>query len=229
MVEKVCVKDINGTSEGILNTDKKESNCFIEASTVPCLPAIRAVYQNLNCLSSSGQMHDAPKVAWLLDQRHERQGKPAVTKGKNPVASLYRMYEYLVVGHTAGLRSEMEYFFNQSTWSVKAIPDPEDTDPARYAILAVLTHYLAKVFNRLIERGLPRGCPAIIAGAEAEAELRAREVVLELQPSWAKAVRRLDEPITIPNSSGKTPEDRFRSAEFLAMNIIVTEPHVAFV
>jgi hypothetical protein len=133
-------------------------------------------------------MHDAPKVAWLLDQRRQRQGKSALTKGKNPVASLYRMYEYLVVGYTAGLRSEMEYF-NQSTWSVKAIPDPEDTDPARYAILAVLTHYLAKAFNPLIERGLPRGCPAIIADAEAEAELRAREVVLELQPSWAKAVR----------------------------------------
>ncbi|KAH7255834.1 uncharacterized protein BKA55DRAFT_593050 [Fusarium redolens] len=177
---------------------------------MPCLPAIRAVYQNLNCLSSSGQMHDAPKVAWLLDQRRQRQGKSALTKGKNPVASLYRMYEYLVVGYTAGLRSEMEYF-NQSTWSVKAIPDPEDTDPARYAILAVLTHYLAKAFNPLIERGLPRGCPAIIADAEAEAELRARE------------------PITIPHSSGETPEVSFRSAEFLAMNIIVTEPHVAFV
>ncbi|KAF5615163.1 hypothetical protein F52700_13552 [Fusarium sp. NRRL 52700] len=200
-----------------------------EVSTMPCLPAIRAIRQNLNCLSSSGQIHDAPKLTWLLDQRHERQGKQALTKGKNPTASLYRMYEYLVVGSTVGLRSEIEYFFNQSTWSVKAIPDPEDADPARYAILAVLTHYLAMTFNRLIKRGLPRRCPAIIAGAEAEAELRARKVVLELQPSWAKAVRRLDEPITIPTSSGETPEDRFRSAEFLAMNIIVAEPHVAFV
>ncbi|KAF4443405.1 hypothetical protein FACUT_1329, partial [Fusarium acutatum] len=196
----------------------KESDRSIEVTTTPCLPAIRVVCQNLNCLPSSGQMHDAPKLIWLLDKRHERRGKPALIKGKNPTASLYRMYEYLVVGYTAGLRAEMEYFFNQSTWSVKAIPDPKDVDPARYAILAVLTHFLAKAFNRLIERGLPRCCPAIITGVEAEAELRAREVVFELQPSWAKAVRRLDEQITIPTSCGETSEDRFRSAEFLVMN-----------
>ncbi|KAF5654487.1 hypothetical protein FCIRC_13970 [Fusarium circinatum] len=139
------------------------------------------------------------------------------------------MYEYLVVGYTVGLRSEIEYFFNQSTWSVKAIPDPEVPDPACYAIIAVLTHYLAVTFSRLINRGLPWCCSAIIASAEAEAELLARKVVLEVQPPWAKAVRRLDEPITIPASSSEKPEDRFRSAEFLAVNIIAAEPHVAFV
>ncbi|KAF5615070.1 hypothetical protein F25303_13873 [Fusarium sp. NRRL 25303] len=162
---------------------------------MPCLPAIHAVYPNLNCLSSSGQMHDVPKFTWLLDQRHECQEKPAPTKEKNSTTSLYRMYEYLVVGYTAGLRSEMEYFF-----------------------------------DRLIERGLPRRCcPAIIVGEEVEAELSAREVVLELQPSWAKAVHRLTEQIALSNSSGETPEDRFRSTEFLAMNIIVAERHAAFV
>ncbi|RKL26980.1 hypothetical protein BFJ72_g13414 [Fusarium proliferatum] len=132
---------------------------------MPCLAAIRAVYPNLNCLSFFGQMHDVPKFTWLLDQRHERQEKPAPTKEKNPTTSLYRMYKYLVVGYTAGLHSEMEYFF-----------------------------------DRLIERGLPRRCcPAIIVGEEAEAELHAREVVRELQPSWAKAVHRLTEQITYLN------------------------------
>ncbi|KAM0557118.1 hypothetical protein ACHAPJ_005381 [Fusarium lateritium] len=192
-------------------------------------PALRATCQNLNCLGTSGHVHDAPSVTWLLEHRSQRQGKPALTKGKNPNASLYRMYEYLVTGYTAGLRSEIEYFFNQPTWSVKAIPDPEDTNPARYAILAVLTHYLIKAFNRLIERGLPRGCPAIITGAAAEAELRTRKVVLEQQPSWVKYVPRLNKSLTIPNSSGETPEDAIQSVEFLAMNIIIAEPHVSFV
>lgn len=84
-------------------------------------------------------------------------------------------------------------------------------------------------FDRLIKRGLPRCCPAIIAGEEAEAELRAREVVIEFQPSGAKAVHRLNEQITISISSGETPEDRFRSTEFLAMNIIVAARHAALV
>ncbi|KAF5979878.1 hypothetical protein FBULB1_5478 [Fusarium bulbicola] len=162
-----------------------------------CFPAVRVICQNLNCLSSSGQTHDAPKLTWSLDSRNERQGKPALTKGK-------------ILPHPS-----TEY--------------PEVPDPACYAIIAVLTHYLAVTFSRLINRGLPWCCSTIIASAEAEAELRARKVVLEVQPPWAKAVRRLDEPITIPASSSEKPEDRFRSAEFLAVNIIAAEPHVAFV
>jgi hypothetical protein len=78
------------------------------------------------------------------------------------------MYEYLVVGFTQGLRTEIEFFFNQATWAVSEILDPADSDPARYAILSVLPSYLVIAFNRLIQRGLPRGSPAIIAGDEME-------------------------------------------------------------
>jgi hypothetical protein len=53
-------------------------------------------------------------------------------------------------------RNEIEYFWNQKSWAVQAIPDPKDPDPVRYAILAVLTDQMVRAFNHLIERGLPR-------------------------------------------------------------------------
>ncbi|KAK4238324.1 hypothetical protein C8A03DRAFT_43924 [Achaetomium macrosporum] len=165
----------------------------------------------------------------LLAHRDECSGKRAQTKGATPTASLYRMYEYLVLGYITGLRTEIEYFFNQLSWAVSAVPDPVDPDAERYAILAVLPYYLVTAFNRLIERGLPRGSPAIIAGAAAEEELRAREVVLEQEPSWAAEVPALSNALTIPDRSNKEPEEETRSKRFLDMNIIVEETHVLFV
>lgn len=80
------------------------------------------------------------------------------------------MYEYIVLGYNIGLRTEMEWFFNHPSWSVASIPDPMDSDPARYAVLAVIPRFLVGSFNRLVERGLPRGSPGIICGDEAEEE-----------------------------------------------------------
>ena len=152
-----------------------------------------------------------------------------MTKGATPTASLYRMYEYLVTGYTIGLRSEIEYFYNQPAWTVSNIPDPKDPDPARYAILAVLPYYLVTAFNRLIERGLPRGSPAIIPGEEAEDKLRACKVVLEEEPKWAVKVPKVEQTLVIPGQSGKEPNVEDRSTRFLAMNIVAEEPHVLFV
>lgn len=171
----------------------------------------------------------SPTVAWLLEHRTQRHEEIALTKGRTPTASLYRMYEYLVTGFTFGLRTEIEFFFNQPKWAVSALPDPKDQDPQRYAILAVLPYYLTVAFNRLIERGLPRGAPAIITGDEAEAELRSRPIVLEEEPSWVADVPKLEQTLVIPDCNGEEPEEQARSARFLAMNIIVEEPHVLFV
>jgi hypothetical protein len=170
-----------------------------------------------------------PDVAWLLAHRDERMGQIALNQGTTPTASLYRMYEYLVVGYIIGLRTEIEYFFNQPSWAVSAIPDPEDPNPERYAILAVLPYYLVTAFNRLIERGLPRGSPAIIAGNAVEDALRRRKVVLEREPSWVAKVPPLSRPLVIPDQSNKAPEAAARGQRFLKMNIITEEPHILFV
>lgn len=139
------------------------------------------------------------------------------------------MYEYFVSGYITGLRTEIEYFFNQPTWLVSQIPDPQDADPERYAVLAVFPFYLVTAFNRLIERGLPRGSPAIILTNEVEEELRAREIRLEEEPQWASLVPRLEKSLVIPDQTGEEPVEEIRSQRCLKLNIIAEKPHVLFV
>ncbi|KAM0282712.1 hypothetical protein ACHAQH_002910 [Verticillium albo-atrum] len=138
------------------------------------------------------------------------------------------MYEYLVLGSVSGLRTEVELFFNQSSWAVADIPDPRDPDPQRQAILAVLPFYLTVAFNRLIERGLARGSPTIITPAMEE-ELRKKPIVLEREPVWVASVPKLQKSLVIPDESGKDPMEARRSPRFLDLNIIVEEPQVLFV
>lgn len=138
------------------------------------------------------------------------------------------MYEYLVSGYMTGLRSEIEFFFNKPSWAVADIPDPQDPDPERYAILAVPPFYMVFAFNRLIERGLPRDSPFIISTAM-EDELKSRPVILEKQPDWVAGVKKLERTLVIPDCDGNVPAEQSRSARFQEMNIIAEEPHVLFV
>lgn len=169
-----------------------------------------------------------PSVSWILEHLSELSQRAASTKGVTPLASLHRMYEYLVAGFTNGLRTEIEFFFNRASWAVADIPDPQDPDPERYAVLAVLPSHLVRAFNRLIERGLPRDSPRILT-KEIEEELEARPVVLEREPSWVARVSRLERPLVIPTPDGDEPKEEFRHARYLEMNIIAEEPHILFV
>ncbi|KAH6612922.1 hypothetical protein B0J18DRAFT_470273 [Chaetomium sp. MPI-SDFR-AT-0129] len=171
----------------------------------------------------------APTVSWLLAHRNERITQSALTKGQTPLASLYRMYEYLTIGHIKALRSEIERFFNHPSWAVSAIPDPADPDPQRYAILAGIPSLLVTAFNRLIERGLPRGSPSIITGVEMEEELRRRPVVLETEPAWVGRVPALREVLVLPGPGGEVAEGEERYGRLLRLGVVVGTPHVLFV
>jgi hypothetical protein len=140
------------------------------------------------------------------------------------MSSLYRMYEYVVVASNTGLRTETE-FFNRSTWSVATLEDPQDNDPLRYAILAVIPQFLVAAFNRLIERGLPRGSPAIITDID---ELKEQPVVLETPPSWITNVPRLEEELVTPDTDDQDPREENFSPEFEKFNIRVSQPHIMF-
>jgi len=176
--------------------------------------------------NSTPKAPSPPTVEWLLAHRQQRR---AQTDGETPLASIYRMYEYIVLDYNAGLRTEIEWFFNHPSWAVTSIPDPKDPDPARYAILAVIPHFMVAAFNRLIERGLPRGSPAIISGDEEEEELKSKPVMLESLPSWVANVPKLPETLIIPNADGSTPEKGVCSPQFLSLNIVVHQPHTLFV
>ena len=138
------------------------------------------------------------------------------------------MFEFIVTANTIGLRNEIESFFNHPSWAVSAIPDPNDADPARYAILSVIPHFLMIAFNRLIERGLPRGSPAILSDEDLE-EMQSQQVVLEELPPWTARVAKLSKTLVIPDVNDEKPPKENRSRHFLKMNIISAEPHILFV
>jgi hypothetical protein len=166
-----------------------------------------------------------PSVRWLLSHREQRKAR---TGGEDPLASLYRMYEYIVLDYNTGLRTEIEWFWNHPTWGVNEIPNPNDPDPQRAAILAVIPKFMIMAYNRLIEMGLQRDSPAIIT-EEMEAEMKSRPKSLEEVPAWTLTVRPLKKTLTIPPSDGLVVEERYQSPEFRMMNVICTQPDVFFV
>ncbi|TGO25168.1 hypothetical protein BPAE_0086g00330 [Botrytis paeoniae] len=75
-----------------------------------------------------------------------------------PLRCVYRMYEILMMGDCVPLDSETEYFWYQSTekWSLSSIPDPKDTDPVRYAVIACIVEELVRAFNWRLALGMRR-------------------------------------------------------------------------
>src|SRR5262245_54864265 len=105
----------------------------------------------------------------------------------SPTASLYRLYQFFIIDWTTQFRNELEYFCTQPPrWPVSDIPDPQDPDSARYAVLAVLTRLMCSAFNRRIELGLPRDAPPIVLDFE---ELARRPKMYETAPEWAGRVQ----------------------------------------
>ncbi|KAF3928667.1 hypothetical protein AA313_de0209851 [Arthrobotrys entomopaga] len=157
------------------------------------------------------------------------QADPLWNDQDTQLLSLYRMYQYLVVGWTIQLRNEIEYFWNHKGWAVKGIPDPMDNDAERYAILAALPHFLVQAFNRLIDRGLPRYSAAIIENPE---ELQQQAKILEEVPEWCKNVAPLPSILNLPLANGDIPaelEDPRASDILKRWNILRHDPHVLFV
>lgn len=70
-----------------------------------------------------------------------------------------------------------------------------------------MPYSLVFVFNRLIERGLARGSPAIVRGKEEEEEkLRAMRVLLEEVTRWVGVVRGLERAHVVPGGDGSVLE-----------------------
>jgi hypothetical protein len=78
---------------------------------------------------------------------------------------------------------ESAYFWRHSDWPIKDIPDPQDPDPVRYAVLASLVEELVDAFNFKIERGLRRGVE--IYDSDHTALAQEENKPLEVCPAWA--------------------------------------------
>ena len=146
-----------------------------------------------------------------------------------PSASFYRLYEFFVIDWNTQFRNELEYFCREHPeWKISDIPDPEDPDPLRYAVLSVLTKLMCLAFNRRVDYGLPRDAPAIIEDFDEQA---ARPKLYETTPVWAQRVPPLPERVYIPDAKDENcaEDDDELSEEFKEMNIIVKIPHIHFI
>ncbi|TDL27957.1 hypothetical protein BD410DRAFT_679859, partial [Rickenella mellea] len=59
-----------------------------------------------------------------------------------PLRSLYRLYETTCAAEHGEMMLEAAYFWRHQDWRIEDIPDPHDSDPLRYAIIASLVEEL---------------------------------------------------------------------------------------
>ncbi|PPQ69045.1 hypothetical protein CVT26_003754 [Gymnopilus dilepis] len=125
-----------------------------------------------------------------------------------PLRSLYRLYESVVTANEDELMQESQYWFHrQSQWLLVDIPDPQDPDPIRYAILASLVEALVHSFNQKIRIGLRRGItnkkPLLIVEFRNEPD-----PPFENCPSWCKQVGPLSHQLDLdPRYNTTIPPD----------------------
>ncbi|PLB54913.1 hypothetical protein P170DRAFT_470348 [Aspergillus steynii IBT 23096] len=73
-----------------------------------------------------------------------------------PLRSIYRLYELHLADRYVLMGWETEYFFFRRDWKLKDIPDPNDPDPLRYAIIASIVEELHEAVNWRLSLGLRR-------------------------------------------------------------------------
>ena len=76
------------------------------------------------------------------------------------------------------------YFWMQSAWRLKDIPDPQDPNPLRYAILASLVESMVQAYNWKISIGARRGLRSQPRAVD-EAHRREVNKPYEEPPEWA--------------------------------------------
>lgn len=150
-----------------------------------------------------------------------------------PLFALYRLYECFVLDKVIQYRNVLEYFWRQHQWSVRDIPDPQDTDPARYAFLAGSTYLIARSFNARVKLGLTRNAKPLMSMEEAEEAKRVPDELrpYEKPPDWARLVPPLDETLKIPTDDGTvldSKSDDRTDPDFLEKNILIWTPHIYF-
>lgn len=151
----------------------------------------------------------------------------------SPLFGLYRLYEWIMVGHTVNMRNELEMFW-WARWPVSSIPDPgEQGEPERYAVLACIPSLLVESFNERINSGLRREEPHAILSLDEQLEWAATPKTFETEPAWTERVHPLDALLHIPPCDpGEEQlislEDPKASSAFRKKNILATKPHIHF-
>ena len=134
--------------------------------------------------------------------RRRRFAAPDGEFGYHSLYGLYQLYEWFLVDPLDVFPYALKQFWSKRDWRVDAIPDPEDENPARYALLACVAYVLEEFFNWKISWGASRVAGPIMTMDEVEALMAVplSERAWEKIPKWAEAVPALDSPLLVPVS-----------------------------
>ncbi|KAE8373552.1 hypothetical protein BDV26DRAFT_285021 [Aspergillus bertholletiae] len=144
-----------------------------------------------------------------------------------PLRSLYRIYEAMAARQYTAIPAEVEYFWHQvrRSWAVHRIPDPNDSDPIRYAILASIAEELADAFNWRLGLELRRDITKNIYHESFDDELP--PFVPDGAPCWTSSLPAVDYhliedlPDNLRDSSDKLVlEEGGENANFAKRNIV---------
>ncbi|KAI9807058.1 MAG: hypothetical protein M1825_005775 [Sarcosagium campestre] len=135
-----------------------------------------------------------------------------------PLRSLYRLCEDICAKQLIMMGYECEYFFfhKELRWSLERLPDPQDEDPIRYAVLASMAEALVDAFNWRLELGLRRN------KVRDESEQRRTNFIKEVAPPWTSKVGPLEKPLNLVSPenerTGITAEPNFLRRNIRAEN-----------
>lgn len=120
------------------------------------------------------------------------------------------MYEDLCAGRLILMSYESDYFFRQGSprWQLSRMPDPGESDPVRYAVLASLVEALADAFNWRMQLGIRRGEDA---PRDRSAD-RATNFSKEEPPSWTGNAVAVKKPLNLIDRNKEphaNPEENF--------------------
>lgn len=118
-----------------------------------------------------------------IDQLYEI---PLFRARDTPLRALYRIYENLCAGRLILMSYDYNYFYSHDSprWRLSSMPDPQDNDAVRYAILASLVEAMAEAMYFRLQLGIPRTRQA---ARRKEGTPIARKD-WETPPSWAERV-----------------------------------------
>ncbi|KAJ3546768.1 hypothetical protein NMY22_g1917 [Coprinellus aureogranulatus] len=109
-----------------------------------------------------------------------------------PLGSLYRLQDAVAADSDNDIMLEGYYFFHRADWKVKDIPDPQDPDPVRYALLASIVEHMVVSYNWKISLGIRRHLRRQPA-ASYRAHREEKDKPFEEAPAWAAKVPALPE------------------------------------
>ncbi|KAG9103559.1 hypothetical protein FRC06_009929 [Ceratobasidium sp. 370] len=129
------------------------------------------------------------------------------------IRSLYRLCVSTCAQEHGEIMLESAYFWRHGDWPIRDIPDPQDPDPVRYALLASLVEELVDAFNFKIELGLRRG----VELHEIDYRALAQEAnkPLESCPAWALRVPALEQQVNF-GREGDDSMPAFRKRNIIA-------------